>query len=98
MSIDLGSSYYERYPNQAPDVESKEFFAQFVGDNPEERINMALNMLIQFSQIDGSHHKAWSIDQVTRILAGEKYEDLVKWYEGDEESDEYYTWDKGVGA
>lgn len=36
-----------------------------------------------YSQIDGSHHKQWCLDQVVRILAGTKViVKLAKWNNG----------------
>lgn len=39
-------------------------------DTPEKRIADALACLFRYSQIDGDHHKTWTLDQVTRILTG----------------------------
>lgn len=36
----------------------------------QERINRALEYVVRFGGIDGDHHKAWVIDQVTRALTG----------------------------
>jgi hypothetical protein len=35
---------------------------------PEERIAAALDMAMQYGQIDGNHHKMWVIDQMVRLL------------------------------
>lgn len=63
---------------------------EFKLKSDQEKINKAIDLIIRYSGIDGDHHKAWVIDQVSRILLAEKYESMVKdlkdsdydWYEG----------------
>lgn len=64
----------------------------------KEHIETALELAFMYSQIDGSHHKAWVIDQMVRALLGEDYDDWIKKYNGDVDEDgEYeYEWDEGV--
>lgn len=50
-------------------------------------ISQALETAIRFGGIDGDHHKAWVIDQMVRLLAGDDYADLV-------ESNQ--PWDEGI--
>jgi hypothetical protein len=35
---------------------------------PEQRIQSALEVAIQYGGIDGAHHKSWVIDQMVRAL------------------------------
>ena len=72
------------------------------------RKSNALSILFQFGQGDGTHHKAWVIDQVLRALCGceydienecfkqnQEYQDWVHYYcyvDGELE----YDWDCGV--
>lgn len=60
------------------------------------RIQKALGIAHQYSQIDGSHHKAWVIDQMVRALLGDGYTDWVRNYEIDRDTGEYYKWDVGI--
>ena len=66
----------------------------------EERIKKALDVAWQYSQIDGAHHKAWSIDQMVRALCGseKEYNKWVAKYEEPEsdDPDDYYKWDTGI--
>ena len=39
-----------------------------------ERIADALGVIGQYGQTDGGHHKAWVLDQATRLLLGCKLE------------------------
>lgn len=56
------------------------------------KIESALDMIIRHGGHDGDHHKAWCLDQVTRILAGNtRYKKIVK-----ECIDEGYDWDIGI--
>lgn len=63
-------------------------------DGPEKALDLAFN----YGQIDGDHHKLWTIDQMVRALTGEHYEKFINFYrfapdEGEEgdrlEADEY---------
>lgn len=49
-------------------------------------------ILWKYSQIDGSHHKAWCLDQIARIVYGEHYEEFVNEYCENGE----YEWDCGI--
>lgn len=58
------------------------FFSGFIGDgNPRDRVASALAVFFKYGQIDGSHHKAWAIDQAMRELTGDRYEDLINQYQ-----------------
>lgn len=64
----------------------------------EEKIKI---ILTAYSQIDGSHHKAWCLDQIARIIYGEEYQDFVHRYEyidddGVEQDELIYKWDCGI--
>lgn len=62
----------------------------------DKKIEKVLELIFQYGQIDGAHHKLWVIDQIVRILTGDKYKEWVEKYTYDEETGEYYTWDKGI--
>ena len=57
--------------------------------NMEEKIK---EILWNYSQIDGSHHKAWCLDQIARVVYGEAYNDFIKDYE----ENGAYEWDCGI--
>lgn len=44
----------------------------------KEKIQQAIDIAIEYGQIDGDHHKAWVIDQIIRILTGNKYNKVIK--------------------
>lgn len=54
-----------------------------------ERIEAAVNVLIRYGQIPGDHHKAWVIDQVLRLLLGDRYEAAIG-------ADHDHPWDGGI--
>ena len=62
------------------------------------RIEDALGTAFEWASYDGSHHKAWCIDQMVRALAGESYENWVKEYETplSEDPEDMYKWDVGI--
>lgn len=50
----------------------------------EERAAEALALIFEYSQVDGSHHKSWVIDQAVRKLLGEpQYARFVRAYRFD---------------
>ena len=66
-----------------------------------ERVNKALEIAWMYSQIDGAHHKAWTIDQIVRALCGdeETYKTWISEYTKPflncGEMDRY-NWDEGI--
>lgn len=43
----------------------------------QEIIDKAIAIAIKYGSIDGDHHRAWVIDQMVRVLAGDDYERLI---------------------
>ena len=62
----------------------------------EEERQKVLDLIFEYGQIDGGHHKMWVIDQIVRILTKDKYNEWVKNYVYDEETGDVYSWDKGI--
>jgi hypothetical protein len=60
------------------------------------RIDEAINIAVKFGGIDGEHHKTWVIDQMVRILAGDRYETIVKDAKAGEDGPETYGWEVGI--
>lgn len=63
---------------------------------PEERIQEALAMATRYANIDGAHHKMWTIDQMVRVLAGVHYREFVKQACDGDEGPNTYEWDIGT--
>lgn len=63
---------------------------------PQERVEKALDIIIKYGSIDGAHHKDWVLDQVTRVLAGGGYEELVRAAKCGEYGPETYEWGIGI--
>lgn len=65
---------------------------------PEERIQAAIDLAIQYGQIDGAHHKMWVIDQMVRALVGsdEEYAKLIASANEGEDGPNTYEWDTGI--
>lgn len=65
---------------------------KFLTKNEEGALE-ALGLAYSYGQIDGSHHKAWTIDQMVRALTGDNYEAFVNSYrfDTDEEAPEIET-------
>ena len=60
------------------------------------KIENAIDIAVQFGSIDGAHHKMWTIDQILRILAGNKYNDIIKEACNGEDGPDTYKWDIGI--
>jgi hypothetical protein len=60
-------------------------------------VKEALNIAASYGQIDGAHHKAWTIDQMVRALCvtQRRYDEFVKIVKS-EDGKEMYDWDEGI--
>ena len=63
---------------------------------PEEKIETAIDLGFDYGDIDGGHHKMWVIDQMLRVLAGDKYESLLADAKNGEDGPDTYGWDEGI--
>jgi len=75
---------------------------------PEQRVQNALQVIVQMSGFDGGHHKQYCIDQITRALCGgakinayeyeqtDEYREFVKEWEEGEDGPKTYEWDEGI--
>ncbi len=64
--------------------------------NEAEKIEKAVELAVRFGGIDGDHHKAWVIDQMVRMLLGDKYEEVVKEACNGERGPNTWEWDCGI--
>ena len=62
----------------------------------EERIEKAIELAVRYGGTDGDHHKAWVIDQVIRILAGDNYGTIVAESKNGEDGPDTYSWNEGI--
>lgn len=62
----------------------------------EEKIQAAIDLAVKYGGIDGTHHKSWVIDQMVRVLAGEKYEEIVREACDGEDGADTYSWEVGI--
>lgn len=58
-------------------------------------VQEAIDIAIRYGGIDGSHHKAWVIDQMLRILCGDNYTRVIA--ESCAGEDGPNTWEHDVG-
>ncbi len=56
----------------------------------------ALRIAAMYGQIDGTHHRAWVIDQMTRALLGAGYDAWIANYRSGEDGPHTYGWDEGI--
>jgi len=62
----------------------------------DDRIQKAIDMAVQHGGHDGAHHKDWVIDQMVRILAGDRYDQIVAEARSGEDGPETYDWEIGI--
>lgn len=62
----------------------------------EEKIDKAIKLAVRYGGIDGDRHKAWVIDQMVRVLADDRYEEIVRQARAGEDGPETYDWDTGI--
>lgn len=64
----------------------------------QNAVEEAREFIREWGQVDGSHHKAWVIDQVLRILLNteEEYTAWVADYEKEDMDGDWYEWDAGI--
>jgi hypothetical protein len=67
-----------------------------VPETDAERIELAIRTAMDLGSFDGDHHKQYALDQVVRILAGDRYEQLVADWCAGEDGPETYSWDEGI--
>lgn len=65
-------------------------------EHGKDDASLALSILLEYGQTDGSHHKLWVIDQAVRALAGPYYDELITAYKAGEDGPETYEWDEGI--
>jgi hypothetical protein len=61
-----------------------------------DRVKEAIVMAVRYGGIDGSHHKAWVIDQMVRILGDRDYDKIVTEAKSGEDGPDTYGWDEGI--
>lgn len=64
--------------------------------NAEERVEKAIAIAIRYGGIGEAHHKAWVIDQMVRVLAGENYEQIIREANEGDDGPNTYDWDTGI--
>lgn len=62
----------------------------------EERVQAAMEIATVYGWFDGAHHKAWTIDQMLRVLAGDDYANLIREMCDGNDGAQTYTWDEGI--
>lgn len=62
---------------------------------PEQKIESALEMIMQNGGTDGAHHKDWVLDQVVRILADD-YDEWVRQAKDGEDGADTYGYEVGI--
>ena len=61
-----------------------------------ERIDAAIDLIEEYSTIDLARHGTWALDQVLRVLAGDRYGQIVADIRGGWEGPDTYLWDEGT--
>lgn len=67
-----------------------------IPDDPHEIIQRAADIAMNYGGIDGAHHKMWVIDQMVRVLMGDRYDEWVRTANAGDAGPETYEWDEGI--
>jgi hypothetical protein len=67
-----------------------------VAETDAERIEFAIHMAMDYGSTDEPHHKQWALDQVVRILTGDRYDEVVREWCAGEDGPDTYSWDEGI--
>ena len=65
-------------------------------DRMNEKEQEVLGLIENYGWIDGSHHKQWVLDQIARVLTGDKYPQWVAEQKEGEDGPDTYEWDEGI--
>ncbi len=61
-----------------------------------EKVKKTIQFGVEYGGFDEVHHKNWCIDQMIRILAGDKYEQIVEEACDGKDGPATYYWDCGI--
>lgn len=59
-------------------------------------VQEAISLAVRYGGHDEAHHKAWVIDQMVRVLAGDRYAEIVREAKAGDDDPETYSWDEGI--
>lgn len=69
---------------------------ELMQDEGKARVAAALELAVKHGGHSGSHHKDWVIDQMVRVLAGDRYAALVAEACSGEDGPATFTWSEGI--
>lgn len=97
---ELGIELFARHPKESITITQDEFAdianKLTIANESAERREKAIDLAVQYGGTDGEHHKAWVIDQIVQIIAGNDYKRIVADARDGEDGPETYKWDCGI--
>ena len=63
---------------------------------PAKKLVAILEIIEEYGQHDGGHHKQWCLDQIARIVHGAGYGQWVKHMCNGEDGPNTYDYDEGI--
>ena len=70
------------------------YLRQAIEERKHTQVDAAIAMAVRYGGIDGAHHKTWVIDQMVRLLAGSRYDQVVA--DACSGEDGPHTWEEGI--
>lgn len=64
--------------------------------DPQAKLDKIQDLIEEFGEVDGDHHKKWLLDQIMRIIQGSNYRKWVRDYCKGEDGPHTYDWDIGI--
>jgi hypothetical protein len=80
----------------AKDVSDKLNWAAERIEELENKEKEILSIAEDYGGYDGGHHKQYALNEIVKIITGDKYEQWVNDYENGEDGPNTYEWDKGI--
>ena len=59
-------------------------------------IKKVMELIVNYSQFAGEHHKMWVIDQIVRAIMKDNYDNFITAFCDGEEGANTYSWDTGI--
>lgn len=72
------------------------FYMEHDGGTDQTAKAKVLGLIENYGGIDGAHHKQWVIDQVVRVLTGDRYDEWVRGIKDGVDGPDTYHWDEGI--
>lgn len=61
-----------------------------------EDIKKVMELIVNYGQFAGEHHKMWVIDQIVQVIMKDNYDNFIYAFCDGEDGSDTYSWDTGI--